>query len=94
MSMIAHPKAAGSYDQYSSKASETAKKQRQRIERLKHTPLDPEKVEQALSDIGFGVDAKKFVEFLKDSMEEREYFKFEFTKSLSFIIQRYHRNNK
>ena len=58
----------------SSKASETAKKQRQRIERLKHTPLDPEKVEQALSDIGFGVDAKKFVEFLKDSMEAREYF--------------------
>lgn len=70
----------------SSKASETAKKQRQRIERLKHTPLDPEKVEQALSDIGFGVDAKKFVEFLKDSMEEREYFKFEFTKSLSLAI--------
>ena len=70
----------------SSKASETAKKQRQRIERLKHTPLDPEKVEQALSDIGFDVDAKKFVEFLKDSMEEREYFKFEFTKSLSLAI--------
>ncbi len=70
----------------SSKASETAKKQRQRIERLKHTPLDPEKVDQALSDIGFGVDAKKFVEFLKDSMEEREYFKFEFTKSLSLAI--------
>lgn len=70
----------------SSKASETAKKQRQRMERLKHTPLDPEKVEQALSDIGFGVDAKKFVEFLKDSMEEREYFKFEFTKSLSLAI--------
>lgn len=65
---------------------EAAKKQRQRIERLKHTPLDPEKVEQALSDIGFGVDAKKFVEFLKDSMEEREYFKFEFTKSLSLAI--------
>ena len=70
----------------SSKASETAKKQRQRIERLKHTPLDKERMEKALIDIGFSVNVREFVEFLIDSMEEREYFKFEFTKSLSLAI--------
>ena len=70
----------------SSKASETAKKQRQRIERLKHTPLDEGRMEKALNDIGFSVNVREFVEFLIDSMEEREYFKFEFTKSLSLAI--------
>ncbi len=39
-----------------------------------------------MNDIGFSVNVREFVEFLIDSMEEREYFKFEFTKSLSLAI--------
>lgn len=66
--------------------SEDAKKQRQRIEKLKHTPIDMIRLSKALDEIGFYIDAKEFVEFLRESMEEREYFKFEFTKSLSLAI--------
>lgn len=69
-----------------SKGSATARKQRQTIEHLKHTSLDMVKMLDALEDIGFYVDLKEFVDFLRDSMEEREYFKFEFTKSLSLAI--------
>ena len=53
---------------------------------MKHTPLDEVRMEKALNDIGFSVNVREFVEFLIDSMEEREYFKFEFTKSLSLAI--------
>ena len=44
------------------------------------------KMLDALEDIGFYVELKEFVDFLRDSMEEREYFKFEFTKTLSLAI--------
>lgn len=69
-----------------SKGSDTARKQRQKIEELKHNPLDSGRLLDALDDIGFFVDLRDFLDFLKDSMEEREYFKFEFTKSLSLAI--------
>lgn len=69
-----------------SKGSDAARKQRQKIEELKHNPLDSGKLLDALDDIGFFVDLRDFLDFLKDSMEEREYFKFEFTKSLSLAI--------
>lgn len=69
-----------------SKGSAVARKQRQTIEQLKHTSLDMVKMLDALEDIGFYVELKEFVDFLRDSMEEREYFKFEFTKSLSLAI--------
>ncbi len=69
-----------------SKGSAAARKQRQTIEQLKHTSLDMVKMLDALEDIGFYVDLKEFVDFLRDSMEEREYFKFEFTKTLSLAI--------
>ena len=41
---------------------------------------------EALEDIGFYVDLREFLDFLKDSMEEREFFKFEFTKTLSLSL--------
>lgn len=69
-----------------SKGSAVARKQRQTIEQLKHTSLDMVKMLDALEDIGFYVELKDFVDFLRDSMEEREYFKFEFTKTLSLAI--------
>ena len=69
-----------------SKGSDAARKQRQKIEELKHNPLDSGRLLDALDDIGFFVNLRDFLDFLKDSMEEREYFKFEFTKSLSLAI--------
>lgn len=69
-----------------SKGSAVARKQRQTIEQLKHTSLDMVKMLDALEDIGFYVELREFVDFLRDSMEEREYFKFEFTKTLSLAI--------
>ena len=69
-----------------SKGSAAARKQRQTIEELKHNPLDSVKLMEALEDIGFYVDLREFPDFLKDSMEEREFFKFEFTKTLSLAI--------
>ena len=69
-----------------SKGSDAARKQRQKIEELKHNPLDSGRLLDALEEIGFFVNLRDFLDFLKDSMEEREYFKFEFTKSLSLAI--------
>lgn len=69
-----------------SKGSSNAKKQRQKIEDLKHNPLRDAAMADALKQLGFFTDTKEFVEYLRDSMEEREYFKFEFTKSLSLAI--------
>lgn len=69
-----------------SKGSAAARRQRQAIEELKHNPLDSVKLMDALDDIGFYVNIRDFVDFLKDSMEEREFFKFEFTKTLSLAI--------
>ena len=69
-----------------SKGSAAARKQGQTIEELKHNPLDSVKLMEALEDIGFYVDLREFLDFLKDSMEEREFFKFEFTKTLSLAI--------
>lgn len=69
-----------------SKGSSNARKQRQTIEELGRNPLDAMKLMDALEEIGFYVDIREFTDFLKDSMEEREFFKFEFTKTLSLAI--------
>ena len=42
---------------------------------------------QAFRDFDLGVDNRQVVNFIKDSTEQREYFKFIFTKSLSFAIE-------
>jgi phosphohistidine swiveling domain-containing protein len=52
----------------------------------KYGGLNQEIMAKALQDIGFTVELPEFMEFLKESMEEREYFKFEFTRSLSLVI--------
>lgn len=44
-------------------------------------------MEWALRDSGMKVDIKKFMEFLVSAIEQREYFKFEFTKSLSLVLE-------
>lgn len=45
--------------------------------------LDAGALEKALSDIGFGIEVQTYYDFLKVSLEMREYFKFVFTKALS-----------
>ena len=48
--------------------------------------LDEDRLYQVLEREGFTVSVRDFQAFLLDAMEEREYFKFEFTKSLSLAI--------
>ncbi len=69
-----------------SKGSENAREQRQTIENLKRNPLDSKKLEKALEELGLDVKPEDFIDFLKSAVEEREYFKFEFTKTLSLAI--------
>lgn len=49
--------------------------------------LDPFVIEKALRDVGLNLEAKEFINVLKQSFEQREYYKFEFTKSLSLAIE-------
>lgn len=49
--------------------------------------LNGEKLEKACIQIGFGISGDEMAAFLKTSIEQREYFKFEFTKSLSLAIE-------
>lgn len=49
--------------------------------------LDLEIMKQALVKLGFNITPEKFVAFLKSAIEQREYFKFEFTRSLSLALE-------
>lgn len=49
--------------------------------------LDKDRLAKALQDVGFDISPDKFVYFLRTAMEQREYFKFEFTKSLSLVLE-------
>lgn len=48
--------------------------------------LDCKTLEKALKSIGFNISAEEFNTFLTTAVESREYFKFEFTKSLSLVL--------
>lgn len=49
--------------------------------------LDEKRLEQAISESGLSVTPKQLVHFIRHAIEQREYFKFEFTKSLSLILE-------
>ena len=49
--------------------------------------LNREKLAKALEDIGFDITLEEYERFLGKSLEMREFFKFEFTKSLSLAIE-------
>lgn len=49
--------------------------------------LDIAILKKALDDIGFDIDVQKYYDFLKTSIEMREYFKFVFTKTLSLALK-------
>ncbi len=59
----------------------------------KKQKVDPENIlnintiEKALKEVNLDLKAKEFVKILKKSFEQREYFKFEFTKSLSLALE-------
>lgn len=55
-------------------------------EKKKSYTLDEKILSEALKSIGFKIDTKDFIKFLTTAIESREYFKFEFTKSLSLAI--------
>ena len=48
--------------------------------------LDLERLQVALDEAGIPVTPEKFIEFIKKATQNREYFKFEFTKSLSLML--------
>ena len=48
--------------------------------------LDGEVLKKALNVSGFAVDVSEYYDFLKNSIEMREYFKFVFTKALSLAL--------
>lgn len=54
-------------------------------QRKKH--LDAEILGQALKDHGLAMEPEAFEKFLVTAIEQREYFKFEFTKSLSLVLE-------
>lgn len=49
--------------------------------------LDTDKLQQALLDAGIHITPEKFMDFVIRATKNREYFKFEFTKSLSLILE-------
>lgn len=49
--------------------------------------LDAEKIQTILNKYGFTLPADKFIQFMKTAFEERERFKFNFTKILSLAIE-------
>ncbi|MDR1475410.1 MAG: hypothetical protein LBI30_02725 [Holosporales bacterium] len=53
----------------------------------KPMPFDINFIGKALNKINFDETPEKFISFLKTAFEQREFFKFEFTKSLSLAIE-------
>ena len=49
--------------------------------------LDINTIEKALKEVNLDLETKEFIKILKKSFEQREYFKFEFTKSLSLALE-------
>lgn len=56
-------------------------------EEKKAKTLDEKRLKKALDDAGLGIEPQKFIAFLVESTQNREYFKFEFTKSLSLMLE-------
>lgn len=48
--------------------------------------LDKDRLQNALDAAGIPVTPEKFIDFIKRATQNREYFKFEFTKSLSLML--------
>ncbi len=60
---------------------------KQRSDRREKKSLDPVRLKKALDAYGFDFTTEQFTEFLTRAIEQREYFKFEFTRSLSLVLE-------
>lgn len=69
---------------HSPQAASGEKKPDRRIKQERR--LDKKRLDAAIGQAGFTVSADEFESFMLMAMEEREFFKFEFTKSLSLAI--------
>ena len=49
-------------------------------------PIDMDVISKTLKELRFNVEEHEFLDFLKEAFKQREYFKYEFTKALSFSI--------
>ena len=49
--------------------------------------LELSRIQQALDEHSISVEAGQLIHFIRSAVRQREYFKFEFTKSLSLILE-------
>lgn len=63
----------------------SAKNKQPRVNKNLHVDLP--NLQQALDENGIDIPAETFQKFLISAIEQREYFKFEFTRSLSLVIE-------
>ena len=73
------------YDQLSFKTGGELPQKSQK--NVSSVSLDTEVMNKALHDIDLDISPEYFIDFLKSALEQREYFKFEFTKSLSLVLE-------
>ena len=74
-------------DRYDRMSFRPVSGRRHGAEERKQTSLEPERLERALDCIGLKIGAEDFERFLRSAIEQREYFKFEFTRSLSLALE-------
>lgn len=75
------------YDQINFETSEVYENEKDLYKRNSNNVLDLKVLNRALEELGFIIEPDVFVSILRNSIEQREYFKFEFTKSLSLAIE-------
>ncbi len=74
-------------DRYDKMSFRPVSNKKNNMSRQTVTTLDKTRLAKAVKDIGFDISADEFTEFLKSAIEQREYFKFEFTRSLSLVLE-------
>lgn len=74
-------------DRYDKMSFRPASGRRKNGTQTHYVELDRGRLLKALEDAGFDVTPEDFQEFLRSAIEQREYFKFEFTKALSLVLE-------
>lgn len=74
-------------DRYDKISFRPASNRRKTAQKTEEYTLDRGRLKKALDDIGFDFSPEYFENFLRSAIEQREYFKFEFTKSLSLVLE-------
>ncbi len=74
-------------DRYDKMSFRPVSNKKKELKQNVNSNLDLDRIKKAVSDIGFEITPEKFVDFLRKAIEQREYFKFEFTRSLSLVLE-------